>query len=366
MALSNHLLSWVQGELVSYADMNMLGETIFDAVGFQARDLLGEASFNSTGQPVTVTTVGDGNVTCGGTTLGNQSAYFLGRWCPEITPATYAVPTNGLSEQRNDFVCAKPNEALVYAFTRAVRQPDGSIVPTTCYQIQMNATWTYVQGSGPTDPAVPSGYVAVARLRVPATGLLQPYQIDMLLPTLASVIDSYVSPGGVLSLNGYTGALALTNLDGCIGIVPTGGDEILLSNLGVTSLNMEKGNVTAITEITSIDGSFGVDSPGGPTANLSSQLVTQNGTILPSGRVDCGSGTTDGSGNFTLTLPAGYVIKAISAISYDPSNLHAVGFRTVSPLGTNFVTIRSAEYHDAPPIAVPNIPFNYICIYQEL
>ncbi len=367
-ALSNHFNSWVMGELVGYADMLELQETVMDAIGLQARDLLGELSFNSTGQPLTVTTNGAGTVFCGGSTLGNQSAYLLGRWCPEVTPASFSVPANSSGSFRIDLICAQPNEVLVYSFTRSVRQPDGSIVPTTCYQIQFNATWQYVQGSSPTTPpAVPSGFVEVAKLNVPTAGQgpLQSQDITMELPTLETVINSYVTPGGVTSLNSKTGPVTLNNLDGAIGIEPYGTYGILLSNYGVTSVNALTGNVTAIQGITSVDGSVTVADDNGPVTDLSVKVVTNAaGTPVVGGRIGYGQGTTDGSGNFTLTLPSGYVIQAIQAISYDPTNAHAVGFRTVTGLGSNSVTIRSCEYHDAPPQPVANIPFNFIVIFQ--
>jgi hypothetical protein len=275
----NRVNQWVLGELHTAGDNTIENETMLDKAGMQAAILLGALSYQSSYHAIQTST-DNTNAFIGGS---NQICVLGGRICDEITQASFAIPANSSGSTRIDLIIGLATEVPVNGFTRDVRQPDRSIVPTTCYQYAQNVTFQYVQGTGNFLPAIPggyaaAGYVGVAQVVVPNLGPsgAHPPVPSIILPTLSSIMSSLITAGvqtigglsgivglldgpgiaivqvgnswewnntGVLLLNGLGGTIGLNSPLADIGIANVGGN-IQLTNLGTRSLNALKGDLT--------------------------------------------------------------------------------------------------------------------------
>jgi hypothetical protein len=255
---STRVNDWVKGELASFVDLNAENETMFNFASAFAGFLLGKQSVNATPSdiyhvPLQCHCLPPFQVQIGGP---NQLCVLAGRLVDEIPSTVVTVAQNNATAVRSDVIVALFVENDVAPFTRTVRQPDTTTIPTTVYQQQQSMSFQVVTGLGGQNQYgyAPAGSVAVAQIDVPANGApLVDGDAYIILPTFGTILAGL----SVSALNALVGDVVLQCPDDSITITPNTATGIILlqaaaAAAAVGSLNGLQGNVT----LESTDGSL--------------------------------------------------------------------------------------------------------------
>lgn len=310
--------NWVKGQLVGFAEMLDLQDATRGLAGAVAYGASGVANFlpngshalglvPATGMEVTLGAAdqycflqpADGTETC-------KVAYAL---AAQNVPINAADATN----QRNDLICLQYAIGATDTYTTSIRQDNGTVLTgQTVSKSDETFIFEYVPGTpGSGDPAVPAGYVAFARVRVPANAsAIVAGDIDILFPTFSSLVSAMA--GGVKSLNALTGDLELTSQDGTVGITASG------SAIDLSAKSAAVGSVLKVIGANS--GPFSITLPGPDTTtwvveaevNINSggtfeqsSLALTAGTMTNMHSVNTSAGGGSGQNAFARNLVVG-------------------------------------------------------------
>jgi hypothetical protein len=302
---AQHVNDWVMGEIANAVDLDNANEVMFTFDGYIASLLVGGGSFN--GPPATglvASVISPTQVSIGG---GSQLCVLLGRVCDETPTTNLTFATNESGSPRSDLIIGQPIENQINSFTRNVRQPDTTLLPTTCYQLQESAQFQVVTGLGGEGNfgTVPAGWVAVAQVDVPGSGAaITTANVTMLLPTLVSVIES----AAVTALNNITGNIALVNLDGSVTITPDPSNQrIILAAAAAAAAVGSLNGLTGALSLTCPDGTISIV-PSGASIALRAIFGTSVTSIGVSGDAALHGAVTLQAGSGIVLTQSGNVI----------------------------------------------------------
>jgi hypothetical protein len=286
----------IDGQQVEAPDLNSLGDAASVLSGEAITAIVGGGDANVDAAPLTAVPGGGLSVTVG--SLG-QRVLVQGRLA-DYLPATTVPIAAATNADRLDLIAFAYSDVIVpTGATARVMDPYGNINPAVATSwVYRGITLTVVTGTpGAGLPAAPSGFDPLAQVHVAAGAtVLAAGDITLLLPTIASELIARLSFGLVTSVNGKVGPIALDPQAGIT--IDNTGPDVKIGNGGVLSLNGQTGaqkikadsaNVTVSTHgdsvgiavsasaaagvqsITSADGSIAVVPGTGGAVDLSAR-----------------------------------------------------------------------------------------------
>jgi len=190
-------LAWIQGEVVSYADMLALQAALQGLVGSGIATQQGVLNALPLLQPLQVATNGTMAISLGG---NNQRVLCDGFLCDGCPAQAFTVPTAPGSGTRVDLIAIQNALVTVGSVNRQVETAPGEFSTEAINTQNYGVAYQYIEGTvGGGAPSAPSGWDAFATVTVAAgTSAITSGDIAYLFPDM--------NPAGPTGPTGVTGA----------------------------------------------------------------------------------------------------------------------------------------------------------------
>lgn len=198
------------GDEVNAIDFAGMGDSLRTLVANAVASIVGVPTAMPMRNPLTVTASGGMNILVGGS--GGQSIFLDSvngsttgpRFIDNVAVQTLTIAASA-SQPRHDLLCAQYTKTLTANGTRSNESTGGSKSDVTADTQNESVSYQVVNGtpaSSPVDPSAPTGWVAIARIIVPATATsIVSGNIVILPPTMQSLILSGITSAGYVDMS---------------------------------------------------------------------------------------------------------------------------------------------------------------------
>lgn len=198
------------GDEVNAIDFTGMGDSLRTLVANAVASIVGVPTAMPMRNPLTVTASGGMNILVGGS--GGQSIFLDSvngsttgpRFIDNVAVQTLTIAASA-SQPRHDLLCAQYTKTLTANGTRSNESTGGSKSDVTADTQNESVSYQVVNGtpaSSPVDPSAPTGWVAIARIIVPATATsIVSGNIVILPPTMQSLILSGITSAGYVDMS---------------------------------------------------------------------------------------------------------------------------------------------------------------------